>query len=87
MRAVCAWMNDSYCWVCSCAFQCVVSVWLARKGSSILWQHLGLGTDGSVGFTGPLSVLCGCGESVLFESWLSILCDSGGISWRRSDAS
>ena len=33
---------------------------------------------------GWLSVLCGCVGSLLFESWLRVLHDCGGISWRRS---
>ena len=29
-------------------------------------------------------VLCGCAESVLFESWLSVLYECGDISCRKS---
>ena len=46
---------------------CVVGVWLAMKGSSVLWQQLVLGAGGCVVFMGWLNVLCGCGENVLFE--------------------
>ena len=62
------------------AFQRVVGIWLARKGSSVLWQQLGLGAGGNKVFMSRLSVLCGCGGSLLFESWLSVLCGCGGIS-------
>lgn len=55
----------------------MVDVWLAMKGSSVFRQCMGLGVGGSVGW---LSVLCGCDESVLFESWLRFLSGCGGIS-------
>ena len=50
--------------------RCVVGVWLAMKGSSVivLWQQLVLGAGGRVVFMGWLNVLSGCGENVLFES-------------------
>ena len=47
--------------MCVCAFQYLIGVWLAMKGSSVLWQQLGLGVSGSVVFMGWLSVLCDCG--------------------------
>ena len=62
------------------AFQRVVGIRLARKGSSVLWQQLGLGASGNKAFMSRLSVLCGCGGSLLFESWLSVLCGCGDIS-------
>ena len=77
-------------------FRCMVGVWLARQGSSILWKMLEFGAGGSVvlegwlsvlcgcGFEGRLSVLCGRGRHVLFESLLHILCGCGGISFRNS---
>ena len=55
----------------------------SRKGSSILWQQLGLCAGESRFCLGWLSVLCGCGGSVLFESWLSVSCGCGGISCRK----
>ena len=77
-------------------FQCMVSVWLVRSGSRILWKMLELDAGGSVVLEGSLSVLCGCG----FEGWLSalhgkvghvlleslcyVLCGCGGISFRDS---
>ena len=70
--------------MCICAFQCVVNVLLARKGSSVLFQQLEFGADGSVVFMSRLSVLCVCSGSVLFELWLSVLCGFGGMSWRKS---
>ena len=70
--------------MCACVFQCVVGISLAMKGSSILWQQLGLSVGGSVVFMDWLSALCGCGGNVLFESWLSVFCFRGGLSWRRS---
>lgn len=51
-----------------CPLQCVVAVGLAMKCSSVLWQQLGLRAGGNVVFMGWLSILCGCGGSVLFES-------------------
>ena len=35
-------------------------------------------------FMSRLSVLFGCGSSVLFESWLSVFCGCASISWRKS---
>lgn len=34
-------------------------------------------------FIGWLSVLCGCGGSVLFQYWLFVFFGCGGISSRR----
>ena len=70
--------------MCVSVFQCLVGIWLAMKGSSILWQQLGLGAGGNVITLDWLSVLCGCGGSVLFESWLSVLCGYSGISLVKS---
>ena len=46
----------------------MVSAWLARKDSSVLWQQLELGAGRGVDFMGQLSLLCSCDGSVLFES-------------------
>lgn len=53
---------------CVFALQCVVAVGLAMKCSSVLRQQLGLCAGGNVVFMGWLSILCGCGGRVLFES-------------------
>ena len=62
----------------------MVSAWLARKDSSVLWQQLEFGAGRGVDFMGQLSVLCSCDGSVLFESYLSVFCGCGDISWRKS---
>lgn len=68
--------------MCVCAFEYVMGVWLAMKDSIVLWQQLWFGTGGSVVFLGWLSVLCGCGGSVLFEScvcfFLAVVVSVGG---------
>ena len=51
----------------------MVGVWLAVKGSSVLWQQLEIGAAVSLVFMGWLSVLCGYVGGVLFESCLSVL--------------
>ena len=57
-------------------FQCMVSVWLVRSGSRILWKMLELDAGGSA--------LHGKVGHVLLESLCYVLCGCGGISFRDS---
>ena len=45
---------------------------------------MGFGSGRSEVFMNFLVIVCGCGEGELFQYWLSVLSDCGGVRWMKS---